>query len=101
MKSIIQKEKECYFCHTTTNLHEHHIYFGANRKTSEQNGFKVWLCARHHNMSNEGVHFDRAKDIYLKQLCQSIYEQRHTREDFMALIGKNYLGDINGNNRHD
>lgn len=92
MRSIIQKDKECYFCHTIQNLHEHHIYFGKNRKISEQNGFKVWLCARHHNMSNEGVHFDTAKDTYLKQLCQSTYEQSHSRQDFMKLIGKNYLG---------
>lgn len=92
MRSIIQEEKECYFCHTSLNLHEHHIYFGKNRKNSEEQGFKVWLCARHHNMSNEGVHFDRAKDIYLKQLCQSVFEQSHKREEFMKLIGKNYLG---------
>ena len=101
MKSIIQDKKECYFCHTTQNLHDHHIYFGKNRKISEQNGFKVWLCGRHHNMSNSGVHFDYPKDIYLKQLCQSVYEQAHTRKEFMQLIGKNYLGDINGNNRND
>lgn len=95
MKTIIQDKKECYFCHTTLNLHDHHIYFGKNRKISEQNGFKVWLCARHHNMSNSGVHFDYSKDIYLKQLCQSVYEQTHTRQEFMALVGKNYLGATN------
>jgi hypothetical protein len=27
----------------------------------------------------------------LKQHCQMAYEKEHTREDFMALIGKNYL----------
>ena len=46
-------------------------------------------------MSNSGVHFDYPKDIYLKQLCQSIYEQTHTRKEFMQLIGKNYLGVTN------
>lgn len=96
MKSIIQNNKECYFCHTTIGLHCHHIYGGvANRKISEQNGFKVWLCARHHNMSNAGVHFDNARNIFLKQLCQSVFEQTHTRKEFMQLIGKNYLGVTN------
>lgn len=92
MKSIIQDKKECYFCHTTQNLHDHHIYFGKNRKISEQNGFKVWVCAKHHNMSIDSVHENHIKDIYLKQLCQSVYEQTHTRHEFMVLIGKNYLG---------
>lgn len=95
MKSIIQDKKDCYFCHTTQNLHDHHIYFGKNRKISEQNGFKVWLCAKHHNMSIDSVHENHIRDIFLKQLCQSVYEQEHTRKEFMQLIGKNYLGVTN------
>ena len=92
MESILQKTKECYFCKTTLGLHCHHIYYGsANRRISEKNGFKVWLCAKHHNMSNEGVHFDKRKDTYLKQQCQKEYEKEHTRKEFMQLIGKNYL----------
>ena len=92
MKSIIQNNKECYFCHTTLNLHCHHVYGGvANRKISEKNGFKVWLCARHHNMSNESVHFNHEMNLELKRLCQKEYEKTHTREEFMRKIGKNYL----------
>lgn len=96
MKSILQNKKECYFCHTTLGLHNHHIYYGsANRKISDKNGFTVWLCARHHNMSNEGVHFEKRKDIYLKEQCQKKYEESHSRADFMRLIGRNYLGGTN------
>ena len=47
-KSILQNEKECYICGLYYPVEEHHVYFGANRKISEQNGFKVWLCAEHH-----------------------------------------------------
>jgi hypothetical protein len=91
-RSILQKEKECWLCGTTYDLHDHHIYFGhGKRKISERNGFKVWLCGRHHNLSEEGVHFDRAKDIKLKQICQRKYEETNTRVDFMKLIGRNYL----------
>ncbi len=91
-KSIFQKEKRCYVCGRTDNLHKHHIYYGAaNRKKSEQNGFTVYLCAHHHNMSDFGVHFDRELDLQLKRECQKKFEKTHSREEFMAIIGKNYL----------
>ena len=44
-----------------------------------------------HNGSDRGVHFDRAFDLQLKRECQEKYEETHTREDFMRLIGRNYL----------
>lgn len=92
MKSIMQTEKRCYVCGAVNGLHEHHIFFGTgSRKVSEQNGFKCWLCGRHHNLSEEGVHFDRKLDLRLKMECQAEYEKNHSRGEFMALIGKNYL----------
>lgn len=90
MKSILQEDKKCFIC-GSLQVHEHHIYFGANRKASENNGFKVYLCPAHHNMSNCGVHFNRQLDLQLKQLCQRKFEETHSREEFMKLIGKNYL----------
>lgn len=92
MKSIIQKGKRCWVCGTESNLHEHHIFFGSGlRKISEKNGFKVWLCAFHHNMSDKGVHFDKKLDKFLKRICQLTYEKEHSHEEFMRLIGRNYL----------
>ena len=66
---------------------------GQNRKTSEANGFKVWLCLAHHTGSNRAVH---GKDgglltLTLKKHCQMEFEKTHTRAEFMALIGRNYL----------
>lgn len=91
-ESIIQTEKECYFCHTTLNLHCHHVFEGtANRKVSENNGFKVWLCAEHHNMSNNSVHHNKDMDLILKKLFQKEYEKEHSREEFIKLIGRNYI----------
>lgn len=91
-KSIMQTEKRCYVCGTTYNIHEHHIYYGmANRKQSEKHGFKVYLCGRHHNLSNEGVHFDHELDLRIKQDCQRLFEKTHSREEFINIIGKNYL----------
>ncbi len=92
MKSIIQNEKECFLCKTIYNLHNHHIFYGtANRRLSEKYGLKVWLCGNHHNLSNEGVHFNRELDLHIKRIGQAAFEKTHTREEFMKIFGKNYL----------
>lgn len=92
MKSILQDEKKCFLCNTVFDLHDHHIFFGsANRKISEANGFKVWLCAYHHNMSNYSVHHDRKLDLLVKKVCQRKYEKTHSRDEFIKLIGRSYL----------
>lgn len=91
MKSILQTEKKCYLTGRTGTLHKHHVYGGPNRRISEKNGFWVWLTPEMHNLSNEGVHFDKEKDLKLKRICQAKFEETHSREEFMALIGRNYL----------
>lgn len=92
MDSILQKEKWCYLCHSPRYLHKHHIFYGTgNRQISEANGFTVWLCAPHHNMSNQSVHFNKAMDLFLKESCQRKYEESHSRDEFMELVGRNYL----------
>lgn len=80
-------------CETTYNLHDHHIIYGtSNRKKSEQYGLKVWLCAYHHNMSNEGVHFNKPLDMKLKRMAQEYFESHiGNREDFIKEFGRNYL----------
>lgn len=93
MKSIIQKNKECWFCKCTYNLHNHHVFFGtANRKISDKNGFVVYLCQFHHT-GDYGVHgkYGKEKDLELKRTCQRKYEENHTREEFIKLIGRNFI----------
>lgn len=91
MESIIQIHKECFMCHRTGDLHSHHIFGGPNRKWSEKYGLKIWLCPEHHNMSDAGVHFNKALDLQIKQIAQREFEDTYTREDFMRIFGKNYL----------
>lgn len=94
-KSILQGDKkECYITGQTNNLHKHHIYFGnPQRKISEKHGFWVYLAGYLHNQSNIGVHGKDGHelDLMLKRHCQMEYEKTHSREEFMQLIGKNYL----------
>lgn len=101
MASLLQNEKACYITGRTDGLHKHHIFKGANRKISEEQGFYVWLVPEFHNMSKEGVHFNHAFDLTLKRLCQFAYEVRlvlgqgisqdKARDRFIKIIGRNYL----------
>lgn len=91
MKSILSQEKRCYLCGSTVNVEEHHIYFGPRRKASTKNGFTCYLCAYHHRDSRNGVHGNRNIDLILKRACQYEYEKTHSREEFMEIIGRNYL----------
>lgn len=57
-------------------------------------GFIVWLRRDFHTGSNIAVHGrdGKALDLELKQDCQRAYEALgHSREEFIALIGRNYL----------
>lgn len=90
MKSIVQSDKRCFVCGSTT-VHKHHVFSGANRKNSEDHGCWVYLCPRHHNGSDNGVHFNKMFDTYLKQFTQRKFEETHTREEFMKIFKKNYL----------
>lgn len=94
MKSIMQNGKKCYICGFNGYTEEHHIYHGAsNRKISEKNGFKVYLCVNHHR-GTIGVHgkLGHSLDTRLKQECERRYiKQGHTKEEFIKLIGKNYI----------
>lgn len=93
MNSILQDKKECFITHRTYSLHKHHIYGGANRRISEEHGFYIWLVPELHNMSDKGIHFNKDFDLRIKRLCQIEYEKTHSRDEFMQLIGRNYLYD--------
>ena len=85
--SILTEDLEhCYICgEHKQDIHE--IYGGRNRRISMQNGFCVPLCRSCHSFITRDV----ASDLLLKQQCQRSFEVENSREDFMLLIGKNYL----------
>ena len=89
--SIVQTEKECWFCGARSGLEEHHIFAGvANRKISEKYGLKVWLCHDHHT-GDGGAQYNRELGDQLKQEAQKAFERLHGHEMWMQLIRKNYL----------
>lgn len=85
-----QRDKEivksgiCEFCGKfSKRLDPHEIYGGSNRKRSIKYKFIKLLCRKCH--SNEKIINQLRKDM------QKEYERSHTREEFIALIGKSYL----------
>lgn len=92
VKPILDTETgTCFLCRRRTDTALHHIYFGAKRKMSDQNGFTVFLCPDCHQYAPHAVHRCRDTDLYIKKLCQAEYEKTHSRADFMRLVGRNYL----------
>ena len=91
--SLIQPDLDkCWFCDETQNLHKHEVFYGtANRQKSIAWGMVVALCPRHHNMSSDGVHYNRKRDLELKRHAQRVFEEKHGHDQFMAVFHKNYL----------
>ncbi len=82
-KKIIKSGK-CDLCHKSfKHLDPHEVYGGANRKRSIENGFIKMLCRK--------CHGDNKKLQQLKIDTQKEYEKNHTREEFIKIIGKNYI----------
>lgn len=94
MKSVLQKNRECFVCGTTLNLHNHHCLYGSGRrKLADKYGLTVYLCQEHHT-GQTGVHMNpnKAIDLKLKTMAQTYYEERiGTRGKWMEEFGKNYL----------
>ena len=93
MKSIVSNDRICWVCGTPHNLHRHHVYPGPCRNLSETWGCWIYLCDRHHNMSNEGIHFNHNLDMLVRKQTQRIWEAHYgkTHEDFRNIFGKSYL----------
>lgn len=93
-----KKDGTCYLCMKLHGdyrihpvVHEHHVFDGPNRAISEAKGFKVYLCLQHHLYGPEAVHTNNKTMRLIQRDVQRAYEQTHSREEFMALIGRNYI----------
>lgn len=68
-------------------------FFGKNRQKSIEDGCCVYLCGKHHNQSNLGVHFNKELDNMLKQQTEIAWMKKYnkTTDDFIKRFGKNYV----------
>lgn len=77
---------ECYLCgKPKQDLHE--IYSSGSRKQSMVYGFVIPLC----RLCHQNITLNSVLNLQLKQICQKEYEKEHTRDEFLAIIHKNYL----------
>ena len=95
---LAPKDGTCYLCRMLNGdkqiqiTEEHHIFFrGGQRWKSEEDGLKVQLCMAHHREGPEAVHKNARVCRRLQAAAQKEYEKTHTREDFVARYGKNYI----------
>lgn len=91
--SIIQSEKECWFCHSKSDLEVHHVMNGYGlREKSEKYGLKIWLCRKCHDK----LHFSaESKEMSLraKKEAEKAFLRDHAIEEWMAEFHRNYLDD--------
>ena len=90
----IMPKSDLYSTERYGNLHRHEIFFGSGkRQLSIDYGLVVFLTPEMHNMSNNGVHFNRAFDLELKRLGQQAAMEYYgwTTQEFIKIFGKNYL----------
>lgn len=73
-------------------MEKHHIFGGKpNRGHSEDCGLTVHLCKECHTDNKRGVHGDKDIMEMLHKVGQAAFERSHSREEFVAIFGKNYL----------
>ena len=99
-KPILKTSKKiCFLCahlkgdlsHKTTE--EHHVLFGSGKKKhSDDEGLIANLCLKHHRIGDNAVHNNKYMRRLLCELFQEKFEETDTREEWMRISGKNYLG---------
>lgn len=94
-----EKDGTCYLCRKLDhnyqihrNIEEHHAFPGDPwRQISETHGFKTYLCTAHHRTGPAAVHTDPEMLRIIQRDVQEAFEEAHTREEWMAIMGKSYL----------
>lgn len=67
------------------------LFGSGQRKISEENGLKVYLCLKHHRVGPEAVHNNQKNRELLCKIFQAEFEKTHTREEWLSFAKKNYL----------
>ena len=73
----------------------HEIFEGrtGNRDKSIEDGLVIFLTPKKHNMSNEGIHFNKKFDLYTKKIAQIRWQEYYnkTEEEFIERYKRSYL----------
>lgn len=81
----------CYIC-DEDGTEKHHVFGGnGRREKSDKHGLKVYLCHEHHNGGLSSVHQNYMMGLKLKCIFQMEFESRHSKKEFIAEFGKDYI----------
>jgi len=82
----------CEVCEMSPAVTTHEVYYGtANRKVSIKHKFQVKICARCHDAAHYKISVGHDMNMELRKQFQREYEKNHTKEEFIKLIGQDYL----------
>ena len=85
---IYQDLTKCAECGSKIgHIDKNEVYEGSKRSVSMENGFVVPFCIKCHDR----FHNDREFALKYKRMFQIAYEKKHSRQDFLNLIHRNYL----------
>lgn len=93
----IMPESPLYETERKAGLHRHEVFYGSGkRQLSIKYGLVVFLTPAMHNMSNQGVHFNKDFDLQLKEIGQRAAMEYYgwTVDDFRKIFSKNYLEEL-------
>lgn len=81
--------KRCALCGKMSNLEKHHLLCGSQRKAADKYKLVVYLCHDCHRQ----VHDEPELMAESRKEGQRRFEKNHSRDEFVKIFGKNYLGD--------
>ena len=90
MNSILQYDRSvCFLCMRHVGTECHHVFEGtANRKKSEEDGMKIYICRTCHNW----LHRNPGAMTPIKQRAQQVWEEKYgSRDDFIRRYGWDYI----------
>ena len=92
-ESILKTESGiCFACGRSGYTETHHIVYGSLRPIADREGLTCYLCLECHKGTN-GVHGKNGNALNreLKRIAQQRWEFLHSHEEWMKMIGRNYL----------
>lgn len=99
-KSILTNDLEHSIVDGAYPVELHHVFGGANRRHSDQDGLIVPLTHTQHNEPPYGVHHNYVADTFLKMWAQRCWEDKRiaegtdperARKEFMQRYGRSWI----------
>lgn len=91
---IMENNPPYWYNKRSDRLIRHEVFFGVrNRQKSIDDGLVIFITPMQHNMSKQGIHFNREYDLYAKREGEKCWMKYYNKtiDDFIKRYGRNYL----------